>query len=83
VVLTGASFYHQYYNYQYTYALPSVLRKWVDEHFNCEDIVFNFMVANITGLPSIKVFNAYLKCLHQISVRPLNGHVYSCEYSRF
>jgi predicted metal-binding protein len=27
----------------------------VDEHFNCEDIVFNFMVANITGLPSIKV----------------------------
>ena len=30
-------------------------RRWVDENMNCEDIAFNFMVANSTGLPPVKI----------------------------
>ena len=45
----------QYYHYLYTYKLPHGVREWVNYNFNCEDIVFNFMVAHYTGLPPIKV----------------------------
>lgn len=39
----------------YTTALPSEIREWVDTHMNCEDIAMNFLVANITNKPPIKV----------------------------
>ncbi|XP_019860562.1 PREDICTED: exostosin-2-like [Amphimedon queenslandica] len=55
IVLTGAAFYHKYYHYHYTYLMPKAIRTWVDVHFNCEDIMFNFMISNITGLPPLKV----------------------------
>ena len=31
------------------------IKTWVDEHMNCEDIAMNFLVANYTGKPPIKV----------------------------
>lgn len=55
MVLTGAAFYHKYYNYLYTNAMPGNIKSWVDEHMNCEDIAFNFLVANTTGKAPIKV----------------------------
>ena len=45
----------QYYNYLYTNAMPGNIKTWVDEHMNCEDIAFNFLIANTTGKPPIKV----------------------------
>ena len=45
----------QYYNYLYTNAMPGNIKSWVDDHMNCEDIAFNFLVANVTGKPPIKV----------------------------
>ena len=48
----------QYYNYLYTNAMPGDIKAWVDEHMNCEDIAFNFLVANSSGKPPIKVRNA-------------------------
>ncbi|KAJ8674013.1 hypothetical protein QAD02_005275 [Eretmocerus hayati] len=55
MVLTGAAFYHKYWNYVYTVELPAVVREWVDNHMNCEDIAMNFLVSNVTGKAPIKV----------------------------
>ena len=58
MVLTGAAFYHKYWNYLYTTAPNAAakeIKKWVDDNMNCEDIAMNFMVANITGKAPIKV----------------------------
>lgn len=55
MVLTGAAFYHKYWNYVYTTQMPTAIKDWVDEHMNCEDIAMNFLVANITNKPPIKV----------------------------
>ena len=58
MVLTGVAFYHKYWHYLYT-AAPSeqqkLIKDWVDEHINCEDIAFNLLVANATGKAPIKV----------------------------
>ncbi|XP_062328142.1 exostosin-2 [Osmerus eperlanus] len=55
MVLTGAAFYHKYFNHLYTYKMPGDIKNWVDAHMNCEDIAMNFLVANITGKAPIKV----------------------------
>ncbi|RWS27310.1 exostosin-2-like protein, partial [Leptotrombidium deliense] len=55
MVLTGAAFYHKFYNYLYTFEMPATIRNWVDEQMNCEDIAMNFLVANTTGKAPIKV----------------------------
>ncbi|KAJ8948231.1 hypothetical protein NQ318_013217, partial [Aromia moschata] len=55
MVLTGAAFLHKYWSYLYTKDLPSNVKDWVDDHMNCEDIAMNFLVANMTNKPPIKV----------------------------
>ncbi|XP_044758088.1 exostosin-2 [Coccinella septempunctata] len=55
MVLTGAAFLHKYWSYMYTKKLTSEIRDWVDENMNCEDIAMNFLVANVTNQPPIKV----------------------------
>lgn len=35
--------------------MPGSIKEWVDEHMNCEDIAMNFLVANFTKKPPIKV----------------------------
>lgn len=55
MVLTGAAFVHKYYLYVYTFGLPQAIREKVDEFMNCEDIAMNFLVANVTNKPPIKV----------------------------
>ncbi|KAK5650261.1 hypothetical protein RI129_001290 [Pyrocoelia pectoralis] len=55
MVLTGAAFHHKYWSYLYTTTMPAQVRDWVDEHMNCEDIAMNFLVANVTNKPPIKV----------------------------
>ncbi|MBN3277859.1 EXT2 protein, partial [Polyodon spathula] len=54
MVLTGAAFYHKYFNYLYTYKMPGDIKNWVDAHMNCEDIAMNFLVANVTSKAPIK-----------------------------
>ncbi|XP_071941883.1 exostosin-2-like [Antedon mediterranea] len=55
MVLSGAAFYHKYFNFLYTHRMPSVIKMWVDENFNCEDIAMNFLISNVTGKPPMKV----------------------------
>ncbi|KAK3515222.1 hypothetical protein QTP70_011415 [Hemibagrus guttatus] len=55
MVLTGAAFYHRYYNYLYTNYLPASLKSMVDQLSNCEDILMNFLVSAVTKMPPIKV----------------------------
>ncbi|XP_067627154.1 exostosin-2 [Eurosta solidaginis] len=55
MVLTGAAFHHKFWSHMYTYAMPGNIKDWVDVHMNCEDIAMNFLVANITNKPPIKV----------------------------
>ena len=37
------------------YILAQEIKKWVDEHMNCEDIAMNFLIANATRKAPIKV----------------------------
>ncbi|CAG9769155.1 unnamed protein product [Ceutorhynchus assimilis] len=55
MVLTGAAFLHKYWSYLYTNNLPSNIKDWVDDNMNCEDIAMNFLVANVTNKPPMKV----------------------------
>lgn len=55
IVLTGAAFYHRYYNYVYTNWLPLLLLKTVQQSSNCEDILMNLLVSHVTRKAPIKV----------------------------
>lgn len=55
IVLTGAAFYHRYYNYVYSNWLPALLLKTVQQSSNCEDILMNFLVSHVTRKAPIKV----------------------------
>lgn len=55
IVLTGAAFYHRYYNILYTQWLSPLLHKTVEQSQNCEDILMNFLVSHVTRRPPIKV----------------------------
>lgn len=55
IVLTGAAFYHKYYNYLYWNRMPAGVKDFVDSHMNCEDIAMNFLISNFTGKAPIKV----------------------------
>lgn len=55
IVLTGAAFYHRYYNYLYTEWLSPLLHKTVEQSQNCEDILMNFLVSHVTRRPPIKI----------------------------
>lgn len=54
-VLTGAAFHHKIWSWYYTVKMPQHIRDWIDENMNCEDIAMNFLVANLTNKPPIKV----------------------------
>uniref|UniRef100_A0A1A9WHX9 Glycosyl transferase 64 domain-containing protein n=1 Tax=Glossina brevipalpis TaxID=37001 RepID=A0A1A9WHX9_9MUSC len=55
IVLTGAAFYHRYYNYLYTNWISLLLLKTVQQSSNCEDILMNFLVSHVTRKAPIKV----------------------------
>lgn len=55
IILTGAAFYHRFYNYFYTYVMDERIRNVVDSIRNCEDLAFNFMVSALTRKPPLKV----------------------------
>ena len=55
MILTGAAFYHKYYNSLYAQVLSPALHQVVDEAGNCEDILMNFLVSHVTRRPPIKV----------------------------
>lgn len=42
--------------------MPAGIRKWVDEHMNCEDLAMNFLIANYTGKAPIKVSGVQTQC---------------------
>lgn len=48
IMLPSGLVYHRKYLSMYTYDLPAATRQLVDETMNCDDILFNFMVANAT-----------------------------------
>ncbi|XP_025420812.1 exostosin-2 isoform X2 [Sipha flava] len=79
MVLTGAAFYHKYWNYAYTYIMPSNIKQWVDDHMNCEDIAMNFLVSNTTNKAPIKVTpKKKFKCPQCINTEMLSadqGHM--------
>jgi len=55
MVLTGVAFYHNYFNYLYTFQTPKPAIKFVDDAMNCEDILMNFVASNATHKAPIKV----------------------------
>lgn len=67
-VLTGAAFHHKLWSWYYSYKMPTEIRRWVDDNFNCEDIAMNFLVANITRKPPIKVITLFLSLIMPMSL---------------
>ncbi len=55
IVLTGAAFYHKYFNYLYTEWLSPLMLKTVEQSNNCEDILMNFLISHVTRRSPIKV----------------------------
>ena len=55
LVLTGAAFYHRYFNHLYTHSMPQTIRDKVDALMNCEDLAMNFLVSHVTRKPPLKV----------------------------
>ncbi|GAA6057697.1 hypothetical protein NBRC10513_003040 [Rhodotorula toruloides] len=49
IVLPSGFIYHRKYLDMYTHQLPREARDYVDEVANCDDLLFNFMMANATG----------------------------------
>jgi alpha-1,4-N-acetylglucosaminyltransferase EXTL3 len=41
--------YHRKWLEEYSYRLPSAARQLVDDRMNCDDLLFNYMVANKTN----------------------------------
>jgi len=54
IALTAFIVFHRRYCEAYS-SLPQVLRDYVDNYTNCEDILMNFLVANATGMGPILV----------------------------
>jgi glucuronyl/N-acetylglucosaminyl transferase EXT1 len=54
IVLTGAAFIHKYYLHLF-HQIPKSSLDLVNQYSNCEDILMNFLVSDLTGLPPIKV----------------------------
>lgn len=55
MILTGVSFYHNYFNFLYTYKTPKPAINFVDTAMNCEDILMNFVATNATNKAPLKV----------------------------
>ena len=55
MVLTGAAFFHRKYLEMYSFVLPAPIYKHVDAELNCEDIAFNYLVADTTRNAPLKV----------------------------
>ncbi|VDN96956.1 unnamed protein product [Rodentolepis nana] len=48
LILTGASFFHKYYLYAYTFELPHEIYSTVNELMNCEDLAMNMLSQQIS-----------------------------------
>ena len=69
--MTGAAFYHKFYNYVYSYLMDERIRLRIDKLTNCEDIGFNFMVAHMSRKPPIKVTSKWsFSCVECESLSP-------------
>lgn len=58
LVLTGASFFHKYFLYAYTFELPHEVYTAVDELMNCEDIAMNMLSQQISEKAPYRVGSA-------------------------
>lgn len=67
MILLGAAFYHKIFNYAYRTLMSKKILNLVDEVFNCEDIAMNFLVANITKRPPVRVG------------QPVSAYCYECK----
>lgn len=57
IVLTKGMFAHRSFLTAYSLFLPKRLADVVDEHMNCEDILFNMVAVGMTGLPPLAVMS--------------------------
>lgn len=55
MILTSGAFYHRFYNFHYTHNLPPRVHRMVEHYGTCEDLAMNFLVADITRKPPIKI----------------------------
>ncbi|EDV25977.1 uncharacterized protein TRIADDRAFT_24279 [Trichoplax adhaerens] len=81
MILTKAAMYHRYYNYLYINNMPQDIKDWVNSNFNCDDIAMNFLIANYTGKPPIKVTpRKRFQCSECVKNRkPLSTHLQYLE----
>jgi len=66
IVLPSGMVYHRKYLDMYTFSIPQAAREMVDEITNCDDLLFNFMVANHSGTPPVFVRTTGISKVHVI-----------------
>ena len=76
--MTGAAFVHRYYLRLFQQIPGSALDR-VNQYANCEDILMNFLVSDVTGLPPIKVTQKkqYMTRVDGADVQPVLGKLAS------
>ncbi len=55
IILPTAFFYHNFYNYAYTYLMDEKIRSKVDMTSNCDDIAINFLISHYSRQPPLKI----------------------------
>eukprot|EP00040_Diaphanoeca_grandis_P025841 m.143803 g.143803 ORF g.143803 m.143803 type:complete len:639 (+) comp30336_c0_seq1:81-1997(+) len=66
IVLPSGMVYHRKYLDMYTFSIPQQARDLVDDITNCDDLLFNFMVANHSGTAPVFVRTSGISKVHVI-----------------
>ncbi|VDD75253.1 unnamed protein product [Mesocestoides corti] len=86
-ILTGASFFHKYYLYAYTFELLHEIYAVVDEIMNCEDIAMNMLTQQISEKPPLRVISgtrfACPSCTEGLSRKKGHYHMRSACITNF
>lgn len=79
MILTNLAFVHiSFLGYYSSHDdIPTKIRAYVDEHFNCEDIAMNYLISLLTGEGPllVKGYEPYVSFVPKIGISSRPGHV--------
>ncbi|KAF8353477.1 hypothetical protein PRIPAC_98105 [Pristionchus pacificus] len=55
MILTGLAIIHKEFLFEFTYNQHPAILEYIDDHFNCEDIAMNYLVAHLTRRAPLRV----------------------------
>ena len=73
---------NRYYNFLYVTWVPRSLTRLVDQLSNCEDILFNFLIAHVVHHPPIKLTQRHSANISALEPSRLHLEEHNIELSR-